>query len=161
MDLSRFVYAVYDSLTKPIDFGLEKSLHKGDLQSLYLIVENPGITAAEIVSVLGRTKGTTSQSISKLKFLGLVEQKADQNNAKNLPLFALPKGIEINNINLEREKVYDQKLIDNYFNDITDEAKDENGNGTMKNWWDITEEDMNSFFKVITKYPEIMRDWNR
>lgn len=81
----------------------ENVLYQAEAGMIYLIAENPGITATELADILKKTTSACSQIIRKLKNKGWVEQTRNKDNNRQFNL----------TLTKDAQKVYDAQVVVN------------------------------------------------
>lgn len=73
----------------------EYNLAKNQYIYLVRICENPGIIQERIADILKVDRSTASRAIEKLKKAGFIDKVSDEENKKNIRLYATEKGEKI------------------------------------------------------------------
>lgn len=133
----KFVTTYSDYIKKPHDYGTGEMMTMVEVHTLTAIEENPGITVTQAALEWNRTKGAVSQIIAKLEKRGLIIRKKEENNAKNVHLYATEKGIILSHAH----KSYD-------INELT------SANDTLLE--SFTPEQIDAFYKVMKQYTELL-----
>lgn len=108
----------YDSRTRQFN---EVMLYPVETHTLAIIGNNPGINASMIAKELKKTLSASSQILKKLEQKDLVSRikNPDNNREYNLYLTNTSKVI------FELHKQFDNKIMDRYFNDLSNFSDEE------------------------------------
>lgn len=87
----------------------EYNLSKNQYIYLVRICENPGIIQERISDLLKVDRSTASRSIKKLKQTGFIKKVINDDNKKNIRLYATEKGLEIFTL-LKKDEEYSNEV---------------------------------------------------
>lgn len=133
-------YTKYANTAK--DYGNGDLIFLAEAHTVKFICENPGSTLTDIVNYWGRTKGTVSAQITKLEKRGYIKRVQDEKNLKIFHLFATEKGEELNRCHYEYDLKESFKALDNWLKDFS-------------------EEDINTFSKMLESYTKHIQKGNK
>lgn len=125
----------------PSSFGTGVKLHRAEIHTVQAIGENEGINLTKLSGLMGVTKETVSQKISKLSKKGLVDKKNPDDNAKEIKLRLTEKGwAGFKNHDQMHMQMYD--IVNNFYGkDFDKKIKD----------FSSMMEDLNSIMDIIRK----------
>lgn len=133
-----FVSLYSDYINTARDYGTGEAINMLEVHILTTIYDNPGIIAAELTHIWGKTKGAVSQTIKKLVQKGYVYKGVMDGNSKAIPLYATKEGEQLANAH----KVFDVL-------DITE---------TMQSLrTECTDKEINNFYKVLSVYIGLLK----
>lgn len=132
MSYSDYIYSVHK-------YDNEMELTMIEAHTLSYIEDFPGVTPTDITEYWHKTKGYISNMITRLVKKGLIEKKKKEGNAKNIHLYITEKGLKIS----RAHKIFD----------IDDIGKTQSQ--LLKK---CTVEDLESFYKVLDVYNEIIKN---
>lgn len=113
-DSDSIIFALYDvamrlaalnprRLSRKNDYG-DGEIHTGiEMHTLYYVVTHPDCTVTEIAENWGKTVGSISQTIKKLRNDGMIVQRPDPSNERRNLLQATEKGLHLNMLQNRRE----------------------------------------------------------
>ncbi|MGF6907496.1 MarR family winged helix-turn-helix transcriptional regulator [Fusobacterium sp. PH5-44] len=133
------IYYYNNGINHKRDYGNGKQMRMLEIHALTYIEENPGTTANDLVKSLLKTKGAISATVKMLENAGLIVRKKENNNSKNIYLYATNEGIELS----RKHKIYDVKDIQN----TTKKLKE-----------NCTDREIDAFYKVIDTYLDILKN---
>nr|WP_242972005.1 MarR family transcriptional regulator [Haloimpatiens massiliensis] len=100
--------------------------------------DNPGTTVTELSKYWNRTKGAISKTVSRLVERGFVTRYQKEDNAKTILLKVTEEGLKLS----QAHKLYDTIDIAKTLDDLLKKC---------------TIEDIDSFYKVIDTYIELIK----
>lgn len=136
--LYKFVMLYSDYVAENQDYGTGELINMVEVHTLTAIEDNPGINVSELALMWNRTKGAISQTVTKLEKKGYIERRKTEDNAKLVLLFPTEKGVRLS----QAHKNYDSVEVSKTMNELLLAG--------------CTIDEIDSFFKVITKYIKIL-----
>nr|MCR5347735.1 MarR family transcriptional regulator [Fretibacterium sp.] len=137
-NLYQFVmhYATYIYSTH--SYGGAEPLTMIEVHTLTYIEDHPGATSSDLVKYWDKTKGAISQVLTRLEQKGLISKEKTKDNGKTIHLYVTSEGQRLS----EAHKLYDIKDIAKTVSHLQEKC---------------TAEEIETFFKVISVYNEVMR----
>ena len=137
-NLYRFVmhYATYIYSTH--SYGGAVPLTMIEVHTLSYIEDNPGTTSSELVRYWDKTKGAISQILTRLADCGLISKEKTKDDGKTIHLYVTEEGRRLS----MAHKLYDINDIAKTVSHLRKEC---------------TAEEIDTFFKVIGVYNDVMR----
>lgn len=80
------------------------SLYQAEVHIVEMIGDNPGISASDIASRIGVTKGAISQLITKLMAKELLDKRAAKDNLRVHELYLTPQGLRVHEQHARQEQ---------------------------------------------------------
>jgi DNA-binding MarR family transcriptional regulator len=118
---------------------IEPDMTMTEVHTLIDILENPGLTSSELGKMNNKTRGAVCQIIGKLEKSECIIKQQSSTNGKKIQLFLTDKGKMI----AEEHLTYDIKALTGTLNKLLAEC---------------SVDEINSFYKVLGIYNEILRD---
>lgn len=135
----KFATLYNDYMSEKHNYGTGQLINMVEVHTLTAIEENPGITISQLAEMWNRTNSALSQTATKLEKKGYVTREKDPGNARNVLLYATPKGIELS----LAHKAYDIVDVTSTLQALTRMC------GT---------EAVDHFFKVISCYIQLLKE---
>lgn len=136
--LYHFVILYGDYMNSKHDYGTGHQLTMIEAHILTFIDDNPGTTVTELSKYWNRTKGAISKTVSRLVERGFVTRYQKEDNAKTILLKVTEEGLKLS----QAHKLYDTIDIAKTLDDLLKKC---------------TIEDIDSFYKVIDTYIELIK----
>ena len=136
--LYKFVMLYGDYVAENQDYGTGELINMVEVHTLTAIEENPGVNISELANMWNRTKGAISQTATKLEKKGYIQRRKQDGNAKTVMLFPTEKGIRLSQAHNRYDAIEVSKTVDELLRA------------------GCTPEELDTFFKVVTKYIEIL-----
>ncbi|MCI5914216.1 MAG: MarR family transcriptional regulator [Christensenella sp.] len=136
--LYKFVMLYGDYVAENQDYGTGELINMVEVHTLTAIEENPGVNISELANMWNRTKGAISQTATKLEKKGYIQRRKQDGNAKTVMLFPTEKGIRLSQAHKRYDAIEVSKTVDELLRA------------------GCTPEELDTFFKVVTKYIEIL-----
>lgn len=103
--------------------------------TLTIIHDNPGVTVSQISTKWGSTVSAISQVIKKLEAEGLIKKEKKEGNAKEVHLYIT----DVGNMEVEKYKKFNETRMESFVD---------------KYFRDFTQEDLDTYFKVLAAMTE-------
>ncbi len=136
-NIYQFVIHYNDYILSEHDYGEGTPLTMIEAHTLTYIEEHPGVTITQLAKYWNKTKAALSITVSRLAELGLVLKKKEEDNAKNICLYATASGIRLS----KAHKLYDTLDIAKTMEKLQKEC---------------SIEEIEAFYKVISVYNKII-----
>lgn len=136
--LYKFVMLYSDYTAENQDYGTGELINMVEVHTLTAIEDHPGINVTELALMWNRTKGAISQTATRLEKKGLIERRKNASNAKIVELFPTERGIRLS----QAHKRYDSVEVSKTLDELVRAG--------------CTSEELDAFFKVVSKYIDIL-----
>lgn len=136
--LYKFAILYSDYTGENQDYGTGELINMVEVHTLTAIEDNPGINVTQLALIWNRTKGAISQTATRLEKKGLIERRRNSKNSKIVELFPTEKGIRLSQAHKQFDSIEVSKTLDELLRA------------------GCTSEELDAFFKVITKYINIL-----
>lgn len=123
----------------PTDYGTGETITMVEVHTLTLIETHPGIMPKEVALMWNRTKGAVSQTLNKLKKKGLIEQRSENGNNKNIHLYVTEIG---KTLSIAHRK-YDERHLQWAHKELSKS---------------FSEKEIDNFYAIMKRYTEIMEN---
>lgn len=135
----KFAMLYSDYISQKQDYGTDCLVNMVEVHTLTSIEENPGLTITQLAALWNRTRGAISQTATRLEKKGLIVRKKQEGNAKNVLLYVTEEGRLLS-------LAHKQHDIDNVSETLTHLRKT------------CTEQELEAFFKVVTRYIQLFEE---
>ncbi len=136
--LYKFVMLYSDYTAEIQDYGTGEMINMVEVHTLTAIEDHPGVNVSELALMWNRTKGAISQIATRLENKGYIERRKNPDNAKIVELFPTERGVRLS----QAHKRYDSVEVSKTLDELVRAG--------------CTSEEIDAFFKVVSKYIDIL-----